>query len=547
MGVRITYYLNNRKEEHFLSNGITSVGRGMDNDIIITDFSVSRRHATFTLTDATLQLADEGSRNGTFVNSRKIKSRMIKAGDEICLGRFIIQVEFKEKPKPITEDVVLEERPFRERPGTIIKPMTGFFDKKMAVEKKATTSLFDGDLKEATEVDGDFSNILRILSQVAKTLISADSLEEILKKVVDLTFEHLSIERCVLMLHDPLEDTLVPKVVRHQEGKTEDQLVISKTITEKVFKEHVSILTSDASIDPRFSASESIIFQGIRSAMCVPLWNDGDVVGVLYVDSLMANQMYVAENLDLLTALANYAAVAIQRARLHEQVQTEMAARAKLARYHSPNVVSKILASKEEGMDWNINAQERNVSVIFSDIVGFTTLSERLSPTQVGNFLNYYFGHMTSIVFKHEGTLDKFMGDALMAVFGAPISQEDHEYRAVCAALEMMEQLKHMSFKEEMGMDIDLHIRIGINSGIVVAGDIGSPQRMEYTVIGDTVNAASRLEEDVAATDEIIIGEETWRPIQKKFQFEEMGKINLRGRRGETTCYRVIGKRPGLF
>jgi adenylate cyclase len=547
MGVRITYFLNGTKEEHFLSNGSTSVGRGMDNDIIITDFSVSRRHATFTLTDATLQVADDASRNGTFVNGRKIKSRMIKAGDEVCLGRFIIHVDFMDKPKSVSEDVVLEERPFKERPGTIIKPMTGFFDEKVLVEKKPTTSLFDGELKKVDEDAGDVANILRVLSQVAKTLISADSLDEILKKVVDLTFEHISIERCVLMLHDRQENTLVPKIVRHAKDKEDDQLVISKTITEKVFKEHVSILTSDASIDPRFSASESIIFQGIRSAMCVPLWNDGDVVGVLYVDSLMANQMYVSENLDLLTALANYAAVAIQRARLHEQVQTEMNARAKLARYHSPNVVSKILASKEEGMDWNINAQEREVSVLFSDIVGFTTLSERLSPTQVGNFLNYYFGHMTSIVFKHEGTLDKFMGDALMAVFGAPISQKDHEFRAVCAALEMREQLAHMNFKEEMGIDIDLHIRIGINSGMVVAGDIGSPQRMEYTVIGDTVNSASRLEEDVAGVDEIVIGEETWIPIQNKFQFEEMGKINLRGRRGETCCYKVIEKKAGLF
>ena len=543
MGVRITYYLNGTKEEHFLSNGDTSVGRGMDNDIIITDFSVSRRHATFTLTDATLQVRDDGSRNGTFVNGRKIKKRMIKAGDEICVGRFMIQIDFMDKPKSVSEDVVLEERPFRERPGTIIKPMTGFFDEKVLVEKKPTTSLFDGELKKTEDAPGDVANILRVLSQVAKTLISADSLEEILKKVVDLTFEHISIERCVLMLHDPHENKLVPKIVRHAKKTDDDQLVISKTITEKVFKEHVSILTSDASIDPRFSASESIIFQGIRSAMCVPLWNEGDVVGVLYVDSLMANQMYVSENLDLLTALANYAAVAIQRARLHEQVQTEINARAKLARYHSPNVVSKILASKEEGMDWNIVAQERRVSVLFSDIVGFTTLSERLTPTQVGNFLNYYFGHMTSIVFKHEGTLDKFMGDALMGVFGAPISQEDHEYRAVCAALEMREQLAHMNFKEEMGFDIDLHIRIGINSGIVVAGDIGSPQRMEYTVIGDTVNSASRLEEDVAEVDEILIGEDTWRPIQNKFIFEEMGKINLRGRKGETSCYKVIGKK----
>jgi class 3 adenylate cyclase len=147
---------------------------------------------------------------------------------------------------------------------------------------------------------------------------------------------------------------------------------------------------------------------------------------------------------------------------------------------------------------------------------------------------------MTSIVFKHEGTLDKFIGDALMAVFGAPIAQKDHARRAVLAGLEMQEVIKSMSLKEDLGLDVQLRVRIGINSGAVVAGDIGSPQRMEYTVIGDTVNAASRIEEDVAAPGEVAIGEETWRPIQKDFTFEEIGSINLRGRQGATRCFRVI-------
>ena len=178
--------------------------------------------------------------------------------------------------------------------------------------------------------------------------------------------------------------------------------------------------------------------------------------------------------------------------------------------------------------------------MLFSDIVGFTTTSEKLTPNEVGEFLNYYFSRMTDIVFRHEGTLDKFIGDAIMAVFGAPISQKNHALRAVMAALEMRDCIKEMNVAEELGLNIDLHVRLGINSGTVVAGDIGSPQRMEYTVIGDTVNAASRLEEDVASPDEVVVGEETWKAIKNEFKCEELDIMTLRGREGSMRCFKVL-------
>lgn len=540
MAFVLIYTVGTRQEERVLDSKSISVGRGADNDIVLTDFSVSRKHCRIFLKGEKYHIEDAGSRNGTMINGKPVKKRALKPGDEISLGRFPMRFVDGPTPSPTTKDIVMEDRPFMERPGTIIRPMSSLFEDPIgSATKKNIAAITEGDEPEVSGED-QLANILQILSQVAKTLISADSLEEILRKVMDLTFEHLPVERGFLMLHDEEEQKLLPTVVKQRSTDQEQKHVISKTISEKVFNEHVSILTSDASIDPRFSGSESIIVQGIRSAMCVPLWNEGEVVGVLHVDSLMANKQFVAQDLDFLTALANYAAVAIQRARLHERVQQESEARAKLARYHSPNVVTKILASKDAGSDWNIDAQEREVSVLFSDIVGFTTLSEHLEPHQVGMFLNHYFGRMTEIIFRHEGTLDKFIGDAIMAVFGAPINQKDHALRAVNAALEMRDCITGMNISEELDLDIDLHVRIGINSGTVVAGDIGSPQRMEYTVIGDTVNAASRLEEDVASPDEVVVGEDTWKPIKDDYEFEELDVVNLRGREGAIRCFRVL-------
>ena len=536
MKIRLLFESNGQEKDYVISGPETAIGRGPDNRLVLTDYGVSRHHCRILFDGVACRVEDLGSRNGTKVNDELVQNAELRHGDVLMLGRFPIRVSVQEDDDTSADFVIDEEKPFLANPGTIVKPMT---------------SLFGGDLEalaaEAAEAElpptQKPSNILLILTQVARALISAESLDEILGKVMDLTFEHLPAERGFLMLYDEKEGRLLPKLIKQREGDGQQTISISKTITEKVYNEQVSILTSDASIDPRFSGAESIIVQGIRSAMCVPLWNEGEVVGVLHVDSLMANNCFTPDDLDMLTALANYSAVAIQRARLHQRVREETEARGKLERYHSPGVVTKILASGSVDSDWLIEVQEREATVLFADIVGFTSLSENLTPAEMARLLNYYFGEMTSIVFEHDGTLDKFMGDALMAVFGAPITQKNHAERAVRAALAMQERLKQLDFKTDVGLDVDLQVCIGINSGSVVAGDIGSHQRMDYTVIGDTVNAASRLEEDIASPGDIVIGEATWKPIKKKFKFEKIGSTGIRGRKGEILCFKVLAQK----
>jgi len=525
MRYTLVFETEGRLEEFIVDKPEINIGRGPDNQIVLTDYGISRSHCRITWDGASCRIVDLGSRNGTKVNGERVHEAKLEPGDEIVLGRFPLKVVVDDS----TDEAgfVIEEKPLVEAPGTIIKPMTGLIDDRLLSITASHEEAEPGKAEALTEQKT--GNILLTLTQVARTLISADSLDEILLKVMDLTFEHLPAERGFLMLYDEEEKQLKPKLVKRRDGGNQETISISKTITEKVFNEQVSILTSDASIDPRFSGAESIIFHGIRSAMCVPLWNEGEVVGVVGVDSLIANNRFDSDDLDLLTALANYSAVAIQRARLHERIRQESAIRAKLERYHSPGVVSRIMSSVAVDSDWNIEAKDLEVSVLFCDIVGFTPMSEKLSPADVARLLNHYFGEMTTVVFEHEGTLDKFIGDAMMVVFGAPIEQKDHAYRAVSTALAMREKVSQLN--EE-------------NSGTVVAGDIGSPQRMEYTVIGDTVNAASRLEEDVAEPGDIIIGEATWKPLKKskEFVFEEIGTIPIRGREGEIRCFKVERK-----
>src|SRR6185295_9942805 len=172
--------------------------------------------------------------------------------------------------------------------------------------------------------------------------------------------------------------------------------------------------------------------------------------------------------------------------------------RERLQRYHSPSVVSRILEGGDDA-DAPFIAQERDLTVLFADIVGFTAMAEGMPPPQVAQLLNTYLGVMSDIVFEHEGTLDKFIGDAVMAVFGAPLEQPDHALRAVRTAQDMRRALSRLNANRAS----PIRMRISVHSGAALAGDMGSPKRREYTVLGDVVNTASRLEK-LDGPDEII-------------------------------------------
>jgi adenylate cyclase len=202
-------------------------------------------------------------------------------------------------------------------------------------------------------------------------------------------------------------------------------------------------------------------------------------------------------------------------------------------------VVSRILDAGETGEAFTLEVREVTGTIFFSDLVGFTTLTEHMPPGEVASMLNEYFSRMADIIFQHEGTLDKFIGDAIMAIFGAPIDSEDHARRAVLCALEMKKALRE--FNEENAQSRTLRFRIGINTGPVVAGDIGSIRRMEYTVLGTTVNVASRLESEVAEPGQIVVGEETYKAIKDEFVCERVGRVKVKGLSQPLVVYEVKG------
>lgn len=502
------------------------LGRSPECDVVIKDFGVSRRHAEVVHDGDRCRVVDLSSKNGTQVNGVLVLDAILNDGDQILLGKFLL--EFRET---LDQKVVLdEEKPMLEEAGTVIRSvgeLSKYLDEGPPADSQAAVAQ-----QEPERVLGKTNRILRSLSELAKALISAQP-EEVPARVMDAVFEHIPADRGFLMLFDEAGN-LKPKVVHHRHGDDE-KITISKTIVDRVVKDRVAILTSDAQVDPRFATGDSIRFHGIRSAMCAPLWKGDDVIGIIHVDSPMQTKTFSPDDLELITGLSNYAAVAIHQASLNKKVQEEKVARERLEKYFSPAVATRILSEGEK------EVQELEASVLFADIVGFTPIAERMGPPAVATLLNEYFSRMAEPIFEYEGTLDKFIGDCIMAVFGAPYPQKDHAERAVRVALEMRKRLNELNEERDDGNPIQM--RMGVNSGRVVSGPIGSVKRKEITVLGDTVNIASRIESMVAKSGQVVIGERTHELVAGLFEVEDMGTVALKGKEKTVRVYAVVSER----
>ena len=204
-------------------------------------------------------------------------------------------------------------------------------------------------------------------------------------------------------------------------------------------------------------------------------------------------------------------------------------------RYVSKQVVDELL---DDDAKLNLGGEKRDVTILFSDIRGFTDMSEKMNPEDVVSTLNEYFSEMIDIVFKYNGTLDKIIGDELMVVYGAPTSNEDDTLRAVATAVEMQSQINVLNAKRIKQRKKPILAGMGINKGIVVSGNIGSRDMMDYTVIGDTVNLGARLC-SAAGPGEILVSSAVWKKTQKDYSYKKLEPIKVKGKKNKVGIYRI--------
>src|SRR5690606_32911690 len=196
-------------------------------------------------------------------------------------------------------------------------------------------------------------------------------------------------------------------------------------------------------------------------------------------------------------------------------------------RFIDPRVVKSLVREDSDAL--RAPPESREVTVLFSDIRGFTTLSETRSPEEIVRLLNRYFARQVEVIFRHGGTIDKFIGDAIMAFWGAPVPNPDQAEHAVRAALEMTRVVR--GFRAELAADgIDFDIGIGLHTGPAVVGFIGAENRLDYTAIGDTVNLASRIEGQTKGVARVLVSEETRARCENAFRFFDHGEFQVKGR-----------------
>jgi adenylate cyclase len=307
---------------------------------------------------------------------------------------------------------------------------------------------------------------------------------------------------------------------------------MSRTILAKVRAETRPLLIRDTTSEAAIS-SASIIRAGIQAAFCSPLTFQGRFLGILYADNLAEPDAFSDTDFRTFSCIAAQTGLALANAIAGKELLRREVQRAALRAYLPPQVADLILAS--DGAI-NLSGSLQPVTVMFADIRGFTRLSEQMDARDVVQMLNEFFTVMSAVIFKHGGTLDKFIGDCIMALFGAPMQNAHSAQQAFEAAIAMQQEAARLNAGRATLGRKETHIGIGLHTGPAVVGNIGSADRVQYTAIGDTVNVASRLVSR-AAPNQIIISEDVKRELTNTDNLDSLGEVELKGRQSKLSIY----------
>ncbi|MFH1807850.1 MAG: adenylate/guanylate cyclase domain-containing protein [Pseudomonadota bacterium] len=563
------------------------IGRLSKCDIVLTRPTVSRRHARVYRTGNHWYIADLGSSHGTLVNEQPATDRALVDGDAIRIGSAAVTYLERQdgapgpsvQPVPRSLNLGLgsdsgESSPLRDLAtedsrddivaeqaldhGRLMQTMaqarrldvTRIIENPHALmadlEAQAGPAAAPREVTQpkipraGTPAQGsDVASHLLTLVRISDELRRATDAEAVCRTSVDMLLSATRASRGVIALSTP-DGTFVPVVQRTREG--EANVRVSQTFVDRVVRKRVGLVALDTGQDQALSMARSVVAFNIQSILCAPLWDGEDILGYLYLDSTGVHRTFGPSDLDFAVAVGHQAAAEIKRLRLVEQIREEQERRRNLGRFLSADVITHIEEEAKAGrLDPTLSASEQVVTILFSDIKGFTSLSERMAPAEVKKLLDDYFGRMTEIIVdRYKGTLDKYIGDAIMALFGAPYSSgtENDARNAVAAAVAMRDTVDKL--RKERDEYAQVQIRLGINTGRVVAGTMGSQRRLEYSVLGDAVNVASRLE-STGEAGAIQIGESTYEKVRDVFDCRFSGERKVKNRAQTVAAWWVIG------
>ncbi len=499
-------------------------GRAEDNASVILDLApdqrVSRIHGRIWQEEGLFWIEDLNSSRGTQLNGVEIKGRgkqQVRHNDSITVGQTALRLDLLEGVAALSKTNYLEH-------GTVLLPEKRHAESGVAIAKDVDATSVD-----PLPIPHDTTESARRLKMVCDLpfqFASKTSLESLLPAIVDhLVAVMPSAESWALVLREPGTEALLLKAY-HFVQKT----YLSETLLRRAMADRKAFLwkrTAEADM------SGSIAQSDMEVGMYAPLIWQGEALGALCAGARSSKLNFVEDDLRLLVLVAHYAAMAVSTYHLREKLRQESVVKANLLRQFSPKVADRMLAHRGRV---RLGGQRSEVTVLNSDIRGFTQLAHEMEPDEVVEMLNEYLGVCVPVIFAHNGTVDKFMGDAILAVFGSPEPDPAQHENAVRAGMEMQAAVARLNEARKLRGVPCRDFGIGIHCGEVVHGFVGTAERMEFTVIGDAVNRASRYCA-AAGGGEVLISpemhERVWRIVEA-----EAATIHTK-HEGDFPAYRV--------
>ena len=512
----------------------STVGRDPQNTIRLLDEKTSRHHAVFRFSEGAWHLQDLGSSNGTFLGERSLgdKPLRLRGGELVRMGETTFRFEWEGEVPPEPAQLELPDQ-------TSVRILNSFqhqvdlgepsdAEQLHAATEASGRTFLPGDLEQA------LTPRLQVVLRLQKALSELREMEDLATTLLDELFAHVPAHRGALLVAHA-DHTFEPVAIRGP-GEPGRRIPISRTLLRRVLATREAVLMSDA---PAVQPAASMVGHGIRSAITAPLVYQNRLLGVLHLENAGDRRPLDHGDLDLVATAAAQAAVAVANTRLLERVRRDAEHRANLQRYLAPGLVEQLI---EGNAELDMEGATRQCTIVFADLRGFTAMSEWLPSKEVFATLNAYFQRMVDVVHAHQGSVDKFIGDAIMAVWGIPEFRDDDAANAVLAAVKMQQELVHFNLEREAQGKPSLQMGIGVHSGPVLAGNLGAMQRMEYTVIGDTVNVASRIER-LTGPGQILVSEATMSWIRPLVEAAEQPPVRVKGKREPVKTFEVHGLR----
>ena len=524
-----------------LSKHVIRFGRAEDNEVVLVAEEVSRHHAEVQRRGDNFVLLDKKSLNGTYVNRQKIVERPLTHMDEIWFGSKC-RLVYRDDTSFGRDESHKHDSKLLQDVDKIREEMEQVGDNLTLIALAGRTPAPGGTSAMKTPPTARPNDLMAMsrayrrlsaLYKASKLIASDFDLSRRLSDVLDTAMGVMDADRGFVLLRE--QDGNLRVSVAREMGQDLAASSPSMGVAGKAAIDGEPVLM--AGTGNELNLRESIIRQRITSAMAVPLKVEDRMLGSIYVDTRSLDVSFNEEDLELFASMAAQLAMAIDNVHLYQANLASEKKRSNLSRFLSPAIVDQIM---DKDSELELGGSKRIVTTLFCDIRGFTPIAEKMPPHEMVELLNEHFSAMTQIVFNYKGTLDKYIGDEVMAVFGAPITAEDDALQAARAAVAIQAKNKELNaLRFEEGRP-RLDLGIGINTGEVIAGYMGSPMRMEFTVVGDHVNTARRLC-DIAKSGQIIIGGSTCRQVKDHAETIAIGAVVLEGKANAVDAYELIG------